>query len=364
MAHELNSKQPATTTPSNVADAVEEPRKTRPGFFVLGGSSLGALLRILVFWALLGWLFAQFRSTQLALSQRHGDPLDPAATVAESATPAEIMIVGEASIDDVGIPLTLSWEELSVTRLIDTGDGGKQVITTVRPVSGAMRPGELTAVMGGSGSGKSTLLRALMGRTDEAETRLGTMSINGNQVEDGNIDRLATMIGFVPQEDVMHDDLSVQENLQFSAEWRLDERAFPLPVRLGLVSDVLDRLGISKWKHDRVGRGSDTDKSHISGGQKKRVNIGIEMVADPGILFLDEPTSGLDSATTQKIVTELRNLAVNASLPVAAVLHQPSDKVFLLFTNLLLMARGGSTVYFGRTEEAVRNNLTVELLLY
>jgi ABC-type multidrug transport system ATPase subunit len=91
----------------------------------------------------------------------------------------------------------------------------------------------------------------------------------------------------------------------------------------GLVSDVLHRLGIAKWRSDRVGRGSDTSKSHISGGQKKRVNIGIEIVADPGLLFLDEPTSGLDSATTQKIITELRNLAVNASLPIAAVLHQP-----------------------------------------
>ena len=107
----------------------------------------------------------------------------------------------------------------------------------------------------------------------------------------------SNVVGFVPQEDVMHDDFSIEENLQFSAEWRLDQEIFSLETRRGIVNDVLSRLGISQWRHDRVGRGSDTDKSHVSGGQKKRVNIGIELVADPGILFLDEPTSGLDSVS-------------------------------------------------------------------
>ena len=84
------------------------------------------------------------------------------------------------------------------------------------------------------------------------------------------------------------------------------------------------------------------------------MNIGIELVADPGILFLDEPTSGLDSATTWKIISELKATSINASLPIAAVLHQPSDKVFSLFTTLLLMARGGNVIYHGPCHEAVK----------
>jgi ABC-type multidrug transport system ATPase subunit len=258
-----------------------------------------------------------------------------------------------ASIDDKGIPITIEWKDLMVQRVIHEGTPAQKLITTVRKNSGSMTPGELTAIMGGSGSGKSTLVRALMGRQDTAEHVTGTIKVNGKKVLQNSSNFFATLVGFVPQEDVMHDDLSIEENLQFSAEWRLNENDFPLDQRRGVVEDVMARLAISKWRHDRVGRGSDTEKSHISGGQKKRVNIGIELVADPGVLFLDEPTSGLDSATTMKIISELKATAINASLPIAAVVHQPSDKVFHLFTSLLLMARGGNVIYQGPTNNAV-----------
>ena len=259
----------------------------------------------------------------------------------------------DASIDDHGVPVTLTWNDLSVQRMIHPGTVQEKLITTVRPNSGSMVPGEITAIMGGSGSGKSTLLRALMGRQDDAEITGGSIQLNGKDVT-RSPEFFANVVGFVPQEDVMHDDFSIEENLQFSAEWRLDQEIFSLESRRGIVDDVLSRLGISQWRHDRVGRGSDTDKSHVSGGQKKRVNIGIELVADPGILFLDEPTSGLDSATTWKIISELKATSINASLPIAAVLHQPSDKVFSLFTTLLLMARGGNVIYHGPCHEAVK----------
>ncbi len=167
----------------------------------------------MVFWLLLVVLLVLYQRTRLALlgvstatSLRHVDVDGDGQPDADLA----------ASIDDVGVPITLSWRDLSVTR--DLGDG--RVITTVRPTNGALRPGQLTAIMGGSGSGKSTLLRALMGRSDAAERRLGELSINGRVVRSEDMGDLAVLIGFVPQEDVMHDDLSVQENLQFSAEWR------------------------------------------------------------------------------------------------------------------------------------------------
>ena len=259
----------------------------------------------------------------------------------------------DASIDDIGQPVSMQWVDLKVERTIHAGTPAEKNITTVKKNSGSMKPGEITAVMGGSGSGKSTLLRALMGRQDQVEHVSGHIYINGHLVTKSDSALFSTLVGFVPQQDVMHDDFSVEENLQFSADWRLANEDFPLNKRRGIVDDVLSRLGISKWRHDRVGAGSDKIKSHISGGQKKRVNIGMELVSDPGILFLDEPTSGLDSATTLKIISVLKATSKNASLPIAAVVHQPSDRVFSMFDELLLMAKGGNVIYRGKTSNAV-----------
>ena len=174
-------------------------------------------------------------------------------------------------------------------------------------------------------------------------------------MEEGTTEREAysTLVGYVPQQDTMHDDFTIEENLQFSANWRLDNKLFKPKTIRGIVHDVMRRLSIIDKKDVRVGKGSDTDKSHISGGQKKRVNIGIELVADPSVLFLDEPTSGLDSTTTFQVIYMLKTTAKNASLPIAAVLHQPSDKVFLMFDQLILLARGGHMIYCGPTNKAV-----------
>jgi ABC-type nitrate/sulfonate/bicarbonate transport system ATPase subunit len=187
----------------------------------------------------------------------------------------------QASIDDQGSKISLKWEELSVRRKT----GANTHIETIRPMSGSLHPGQLTAIMGGSGSGKSTFLRALMGRLDSSEFRSGTIYINDMPAD---VNSIGGAIGFVPQDDIMHDDLSVEENLLFSAEWRLNNTMYTKPVRRGIVNDVLNRLGIAQWRNIRVGKGSDSTKSHISGGQKKRVNIGMELVADPSVLFLDE----------------------------------------------------------------------------
>jgi ABC-type multidrug transport system ATPase subunit len=160
-------------------------------------------------------------------------------------------------------------------------------------------------------------------------------------------------IGMVPQDDIMHDDFSVEENLLFSAEWRLNHSKFSQPVRRGVVEDVLRRLQMSERRSQRVGRGSDTVKGHISGGQKKRVNIGMELVADPSILFLDEPTSGLDSTTTVNLIRMLKDLTRNASVTVATILHQPPESAFREFDDLLLLVAGGSTIYHGKADAAV-----------
>ena len=195
-----------------------------------------------------------------------------------------------ASIDDFGDSLTLKFKEISVTR--STSSTSNEYTTILRPLTGELRPGHLTAIMGGSGAGKSTLLRALMGRLDSLETLHGTLLINDIPTISLSSDSLKSRLGFVPQEDIMHDDLTVEQNLALSSEWRLNHDVFSLPKRKGIVNDILERLKLENFRHLRVGRGSDTALTHISGGQKKRVNIGIELVADPAVLFLDEPTSG------------------------------------------------------------------------
>ena len=247
-----------------------------------------------------------------------------------------------ASLDDFGGPVSLRWDNLSLRR-------GDEYI--VRPCSGELRARSLMAVMGGSGSGKSTLLRALRGSLDEAESRDGSILVNEVEIDDLSL--MGGLVGFVPQDDIVLDELTVEQNLIFSADWRLPEDSFPPEKRRGLVNNVLHHLGMLQQRTLRVGRGSDTKKSHISGGQKKRVNIGAELVSDPSVLFLDEPTSGLDSATTLQIVDMLREVARNSSVAVAAVIHQPSDKVFERFDSLLLMVKGGSTIFMGDAADAV-----------
>jgi ABC-type multidrug transport system ATPase subunit len=258
-------------------------------------------------------------------------------------------INSSASIDDYGTPLTLSFSDLSVTRVGNDGS----TVTTLRPMTGTLLPGYLTAIMGGSGAGKSTLLRALRGRLDESETLHGHFSVNGDSTVDMSSPSLQSRVGFVPQDDTLHDDLTVLQNLLLSASWRLDSQVFSLPARLGIVNDILARLKLTKQRNLRVGKGSDTSQIHVSGGQKKRVNIGVELVSDPDVLFLDEPTSGLDSATTKNIITELNLSSKNASITTVAVLHQPSDEVFGMFEYLILLAREGATLYSGPTKDAV-----------
>ena len=252
----------------------------------------------------------------------------------------------EASLDDYGEPVTIQWRDLSVSR---AGAAGAEV-TTVRPLSGELAAGTLTAVMGGSGSGKSTLLRAIRGDLDASERKAGKVFLNDVEIND--LSHMGELIGVVPQDDILLDDLTVEQNLLFSAAWRLPADSFPPAVRRGLVLDVLRHLGMTDQRTYRVGRGSDTKKSHISGGQKKRVNIGVELVSDPAVIFLDEPTSGLDSATTLQIVDVLQEVARNSSVAVAAVIHQPSKKAFERFDNLLLMVEGGSTIFMGKAAEA------------
>ncbi|GFP97006.1 ABC transporter g family member 24 [Phtheirospermum japonicum] len=213
----------------------------------------------------------------------------------------------------------------------------------MRAVTGKIKPGRITAIMGPSGAGKTTLLSALTGKAVGFMVN-GTILINGKSV---SIHSYRKIIGFVPQDDIVHGNLTVEENLWFSARCRLSAD-LAKPDKVLTVERVIDSLGLQAIRGSLVGT---VEKRGISGGQRKRVNVGIELVMEPSLLFLDEPTSGLDSSSSQLLLRALRREALEG-VNICMVVHQPSYTLFQMFDDLVLLAKGGLTVYHGPARKA------------
>ncbi|XP_043701129.1 ABC transporter G family member 28-like isoform X2 [Telopea speciosissima] len=208
----------------------------------------------------------------------------------------------------------------------------------LRCVTGKIMPGRVSAVMGPSGAGKTTFLSALAGKVAGC-TMTGSILVNG---KDESIHSYKKIIGFVPQDDIVHGNLTVEENLRFSARCRLSAD-MPKPDKVLVVERVIESLGLQAVRESLVGT---VEKRGISGGQRKRVNVGLEMVMEPSLLILDEPTSGLDSSSSQLLLRALRREALEG-VNICMVVHQPSYALFKMFDDLILLAKGGLTVYHG-----------------
>ncbi|TKY52970.1 putative white-brown complex-like protein 30 [Spatholobus suberectus] len=208
----------------------------------------------------------------------------------------------------------------------------------LRCVSGKLMPGRVSAVMGPSGAGKTTFLSALAGKARGC-TMTGSILING-KVE--SIHCYQKIIGFVPQDDIVHGNLTVEENLRFSARCRLSAD-MPKPDKVLIVERVIESLGLQAVRDSLVGT---VEKRGISGGQRKRVNVGMEMVMEPSLLILDEPTTGLDSASSTLLLKALRREALEG-VNICMVLHQPSYTLFRMFDDIIFLAKGGLTAYHG-----------------
>lgn len=219
--------------------------------------------------------------------------------------------------------MELSFRDLTLT----LKSNGKHVL---RCVTGTMKPGRITAVMGPSGAGKTSLLSALAGKAVGCKLS-GLILINGKQE---SIHSYKKIIGFVPQDDIVHGNLTVEENLWFHANCRLSA-GLTKADKVLVVERIIDSLGLQAVRNSLVGT---VEKRGISGGQRKRVNVGLEMVMEPSILFLDEPTSGLDSASSQLLLRALRHEALEG-VNICMVVHQPRylenksglEKMSLLF---------------------------------
>ncbi|KAG6478679.1 hypothetical protein ZIOFF_062123 [Zingiber officinale] len=208
----------------------------------------------------------------------------------------------------------------------------------LKSVTGKFIPGHVTAIMGPSGAGKTTFLTALAGKISGCQTT-GSVLING-KVEP--IQSYKKIIGFVPQDDIVHGNLTVEENLWFSANCRLSAE-MPKVNKVLIVERTIESLGLQAVRSSLVGT---VEKRGISGGQRKRVNVGLEMVMEPSLLILDEPTSGLDSTSSLLLMRALRREALEG-VNISMVVHQPSYTLFNMFDDLILLAKGGLVAYQG-----------------
>lgn len=203
--------------------------------------------------------------------------------------------------------------------------------------------GKLVGIMGGSGAGKSTLLKILNGLS--APTK-GAVLINGISIHSGN-PAIAGQIGYIPQDDLLIEDLTVFQNLFYSAKLsfgNLDDEAITKRC-----NEVLSDIGLFEARNLKVGNPLEQT---ISGGQRKRVNIALELIREPGILFVDEPTSGLSSRDSENIMDLLKELTLKGKL-VFVVIHQPSSDIFKMFDKLFILDTGGYPIYYGNPIDAV-----------
>ena len=208
-------------------------------------------------------------------------------------------------------------------------------------LSFTLRSGELLAIMGGSGTGKSTLLSILNGSLQPQE---GSITINGHDISEP---AARNLIGFVPQDDLLIEELTVYENLWYTA--RLCFEGLADDELHSRVIKTLKDLGLDAAKDLKVG--SPINK-YISGGQRKRLNIALELIREPAVLFLDEPTSGLSSADTEKVINLLKEQTFKGKLIVVNI-HQPSSDVYKLFDRLWLLDKGGYPVFDGNPIDAI-----------
>ncbi|KAN0038042.1 hypothetical protein ACTA71_000214 [Dictyostelium dimigraforme] len=227
-----------------------------------------------------------------------------------------------------------TWNNIKYT--VPIGGGNEKLL--LDNVLGWIKPGQMTALMGSSGAGKTTLLDVLAKRKTIG-TVFGETLLNGKPLE---ID-FERITGYVEQMDVHNPGLTVREALQFSAKLR-QEPTVPPEEKLQYVEHVLEMMEMKHLGDALIGN-LDTGVG-ISVEERKRLTIGLELVAKPNILFLDKPTSGLDSQSSYNIIKFIRKLA-DAGMPLVCTIHQPSSVLFEHFDRILLLARGGKTVYFG-----------------
>ncbi len=233
--------------------------------------------------------------------------------------------------------IPISFEVKDVSYRFQNGTYG------IQKISFGESHGKLVGIMGASGAGKTTLMKVLSGTQPPTE---GEVVINGFDLYREK-NKLAGVIGYIPQEDVLIEELTVYQNLWYNA--RLCFRDMPAAQLDETVLRVLRDLDLYNVRDLKVGS---PKKNIISGGQRKRLNIALEIIREPSILFLDEPTSGLSSRDSENVMDLLKELALRGKL-IFVNIHQPSSDIYKMFDNVLILDVGGYLVYYGNPIEAI-----------
>ncbi|GAV73295.1 ABC_tran domain-containing protein/ABC2_membrane domain-containing protein [Cephalotus follicularis] len=259
-----------------------------------------------------------------------------------SSTPARFSILRESLR-----PVTLKFEDVAYSVTLRSNNGcfaahePKTTRTVLNGVSGIVRPGELLAMLGPSGSGKTTLLTALGGRLPGKVS--GTITYNSQPFSSS----MKRKTGFVTQDDVLYPHLTVLETLTYAALLRLPKK-LTRQDKIEQAELIIVELGLTRCRNNIVGgplfRG-------VSGGERKRISIGQEMLVNPSLLLLDEPTSGLDSTTAQRIVATLRGLA-RGGRTVVTTIHQPSSRLYRMFDKVVVLS-DGCPIFSGHAGQAM-----------
>ncbi|XP_059648636.1 ABC transporter G family member 21 [Cornus florida] len=271
--------------------------------------------------------------------------LDDEMPIQEKPTPVRFSVLRESLR-----PVTLRFEDVAYSiNLRTTKDSflctsaaeAKPTRTILTGVSGIVRPGELLSMLGPSGSGKTTLLTALAGRLPGKVS--GTITYNGQPFSSS----MKRKTGFVSQDDVLYPHLTVLETLTFAALLRLPKK-LTKEEKIEQAELIIIELGLTRCRNSVVGGPL---FGGVSGGERKRVSIGQEMLVNPSLLLLDEPTSGLDSTTAQRIVATLRGLA-HGGRTVIMTIHQPSSRLYRMFDKVVVLSEG-CPIYSGNAGRVI-----------
>ncbi|KAK9064643.1 hypothetical protein SSX86_016025 [Deinandra increscens subsp. villosa] len=250
-------------------------------------------------------------------------------------------------------PITLRFEDLAYAIKSQSGEDNNNNLgsssitnmtrTLLNGVSGVVRPGEMLAMLGPSGSGKTTLLTALAGRLPGKV--LGSITYSGQPFTSS----MKRKTGFVAQDDVLYPHLTVIETLSYAALLRLP-KTLTRDEKLQQAEIIVTELGLTSCRDSIIGgpliRG-------VSGGERKRVSIGQEMLVNPSLLLLDEPTSGLDSTTALRIMGTLKGLARGGRTSVVTTIHQPSSRLYWMFDKVVVLS-DGCPIYSGHTGQVMQ----------
>ncbi|EQC32363.1 hypothetical protein SDRG_10110 [Saprolegnia diclina VS20] len=286
-----------------------------------------------VFFMLLAYVtleYVQYDSAEHAPIVLEPETNDTYTAVPKTPTHAVSVRVDDSPRGSIA-PVTLAFKDLSYS--VPNPTKGEPDLKLLQNVNGIALPGTITALMGSSGAGKTTLMDVIAGRKTGG-TITGDILLNGYPATDLAV-RRAT--GYCEQMDIHCESATFREAFQFSAMLR-QASATSVTKKMAFAEECLELLGMQALG-DKIIRGASVE-------QMKRLTIGVELAAAPSVLFLDEPTSGLDARSAKIIMTGIRKIA-STGRTVVCTIHQPSTEVFEMFDSLLLLKRGGHTVFFG-----------------